>query len=138
MSTPDPARTPANANAVPVYQAYMNPILEALRSAVGPLLIEELDQRVLAKLALGAEVVAIPHDPAKPERSEVSYRMAWARTYLKKAGLLSNTRIGTWALTDEGRTCGEVDARELSAEVVRSGRAENDVEPTESPERIDL
>jgi 5-methylcytosine-specific restriction protein B len=126
MSTPDPARTPANANAVPVYQAYMNPILEALRSAVGPLLIEELDQRVLAQMALGADVVAIPHDPAKPDRSEVSYRMAWARTYLKKMGLLSNPRIGTWALTDAGRTGGEVDARALSSEVARSYRGEND------------
>jgi Mrr N-terminal domain len=126
MSTPDPARTPANANAVPVYQAYMNPILTALRSAGRPLLIEELEQRVLAHMALGAEVVAIPHDPAKPERSEVSYRMAWTRTYLKKAGLLSNPRIGTWALSDAGRTGGEVDTRKLSAEVARSYRGETD------------
>jgi 5-methylcytosine-specific restriction protein B len=134
MTTADPAAGPANANVVPVYQDYMNPILAALRSAGRPLLIEELDQRVLSQMALSAEVVAVPHDPEKSERSEVSYRMAWARTYLKKAGLLSNPRIGTWALTDEGRTCGEVDARLLSAEVVRNARGETDVPDADDAE----
>jgi len=124
MSTPDSARTPANANAVPVYQAYMNPILGVLRSAGRPLLNEELDERVSEVLGLGPEVVAIPHDPAKPERSEVSYRLAWALTYLKKAGLLIDLRPGLWALTDEGRACGDVDARSLVANLVRSFRGE--------------
>lgn len=125
MSTPEAAHTPANANAVPVYQAYMNPILAVLRSSGRPLLNEELDERVVEALGLAPEVVAIPHDPARPERSEVSYRLAWARAYLKKAGLLIDPRLGLWALTDEGRRCGDVDARSLVADLVRSFRGEN-------------
>lgn len=62
-------------------------------------------------MALAAEVVAIPHDPEVPDRSEVGYRMAWARTYLKKGGLLVNPKQGTWALTEQGRSAGQVDAR---------------------------
>ena len=125
MSTPVPEHAPANASAVPVYQAYMNPILGVLRSAGRPLLNEELDERVIALLRLAPEVVAIPHDAAKPERSEVSYRLAWARAYLKKAGLLVDPRLGLWALTEEGRRCGDVDARSLVADLVRSFRGEN-------------
>jgi hypothetical protein len=69
---------------VPVYQDYINPILGALRSAGRPLVIEELEQRVFELMALPAEVLAISHDSEKSDRSEVSYRMAWARTYLKR------------------------------------------------------
>ena len=124
MPTPESAHTPANGNAVPVYQAYMNPILGVLRRAGRPLVNEELDERVIGELGLAPEVVAIPHDPEKPARSEVSYRLAWARTYLKKAGLLDNPGPGLWALTDEGWSCGDVDARALVAELVRSFRSE--------------
>jgi restriction system protein len=66
----------------------MNPILMALRTAGRPPAIEELEQQVWASMALPAEVLAIPHNLAKSDQSEVDYRMAWARTYLKKAGLL--------------------------------------------------
>jgi 5-methylcytosine-specific restriction enzyme B len=108
---------------VPVYEDYINPILGALRSAGRPLVIEELEQRVLELMALSAEVVGIPHNSEKSDRSEVSYRMAWARTYLKKAAMLDNPQLGTWALTEEGLTCGHVDARALLAKVARDHRA---------------
>jgi len=34
--------------------------------------------------------------------TEIAYRLAWARTYLKGMGLLTNSSRGVWALTDEG------------------------------------
>lgn len=34
--------------------------------------------------------------------TEIGYRLAWARTYLKGMGLLTNSTRGVWALTDEG------------------------------------
>ena len=34
--------------------------------------------------------------------TEIGYRLAWARTYLKGMGLLTNSARGVWALTDEG------------------------------------
>lgn len=122
MASLDTLANPAVGTRIPVYQDYMNPILDALRSAGRPLTIEELGQRVAESMALAANVVAIPHDPEVPDRSEVGYRMAWARTYLKKAGLLVNPKQGTWALTQQGRSVGQVDARVLSAEVVRKLR----------------
>jgi restriction system protein len=34
--------------------------------------------------------------------TELGYRLAWARTYLKGMGLLNNSSRGIWALTEEG------------------------------------
>jgi restriction system protein len=34
--------------------------------------------------------------------TEIGYRLAWARTYLKGMGLLTNSSRGVWALTDDG------------------------------------
>ncbi len=34
--------------------------------------------------------------------TEIGYRLAWARTYLKYFGLLSNSARGVWAITEEG------------------------------------
>ena len=34
--------------------------------------------------------------------TEIGYRLAWGRTYLKGMGLLTNSTRGVWALTDEG------------------------------------
>jgi len=67
---------------VPVYQEYMNPILDVLRREGRSLTIEQLDRHVIAEMKLAHDVATIPHDVEKPDRSEVSYRIAWSRTYL--------------------------------------------------------
>ena len=36
--------------------------------------------------------------------TEIGYRLAWARTYLKGMGLLDNSARGVWTLTDAGTT----------------------------------
>src|SRR5687767_4045730 len=87
---------------VPVFQEYMNPILAALRSLGGSASIEELDARVRQEMELSDEILAIPHKPEHPDRSEASYRMAWSRTYLKFAGLITNPSRAKWALTEQG------------------------------------
>ncbi len=43
------------------------------------------------------------HDPERGDQTEAAYRMAWARTWLKKAGFLENSSRGVWALTPKGR-----------------------------------
>lgn len=35
-------------------------------------------------------------------QTEIGYRIAWARTYLKGMGLLTNISSGTWSLTEAG------------------------------------
>jgi restriction system protein len=48
--------------------------------------------------------------------TEIGYRLAWARTYLKGMGLLTNSRRGVWTLTDEGhRFVAGVDDSDVAA-----------------------
>lgn len=42
-----------------------------------------------------------PH-PGGGSQTELEYRLAWARTYLKKYGLIDNSARGVWALTSRG------------------------------------
>ena len=73
---------------IPVFEEFMNPILEALRALGGEAKIKELDDKVSELMKLTPEQLAVPHASATGFENEPCYRMAWARTYLKKAGLL--------------------------------------------------
>ena len=58
----------------------------------------------------------VPHDPEKGSQSEVANRMAWARSYLKKAGLLDNSEQGVWFLAEKCRNTENVDGRTIARE----------------------
>ncbi|MBK7402854.1 MAG: winged helix-turn-helix domain-containing protein [Myxococcales bacterium] len=98
----------------------MNAILSVLRTSQSALFIEELDRRAIEAMALPADVAQVPHDPARPDRTEVAYRMAWARTYLKKANLLANPARGMWALTEQGRSAGTIDAYAVASSIAQA------------------
>jgi 5-methylcytosine-specific restriction enzyme B len=119
---------------VPVYQEYMNPILACLRAVQGPMQIDSLNDAVAEGMGLSKVVLSVIHDPDKSELPEAYYRMAWARTYLKKVGLLDNPLRGSWEITDKGRESGDVDAREVSRQV-RSG-ADSESLSAEVPEYV--
>ena len=111
--------TESDSPRVPPYHEFMNPVLEALRHS-GALSIKELDHRVLQSMALPQDVVVVPHDPSRPDRSEVSYRIAWARSYLKKVGLLDNPSRGHWAASEKGKATPRVDPSVVITEVARA------------------
>ena len=46
--------------------------------------------------------MAVLHNEKTSNRTAVSYRLAWARTYLKKYGFLTNSSRGVWALAKPG------------------------------------
>ena len=98
----------------------MQPTLDVLRERDSSATNQELVDLAAAKMGLSTEQVSVPHDPEKGTPSEVAYRMAWARSYLKKAGLLDNTAQGVWSLTEKGRNSEHVDGHEI-ARAVRSG-----------------
>jgi restriction system protein len=93
---------------VPSYDQLMNPTLTALRRLGGSASVTELLEQVVEDTALPREVVERPH-PGKRSRTELEYRLAWTRTYLKKYGLIANSARGVWALTPEGAETAEVD-----------------------------
>jgi restriction system protein len=96
---------------MPAYDRLFNPTLFALRELGGSGSIEEIAEQVIKDLQPAQGVVQQSHGSGG--QSELEYRLAWARTYLKKFGLITNSDRGVWALTETGRDVAEVDPREV-------------------------
>ena len=91
----------------------MPPLLKALANLGGSAKIAEMDEEVVKLEKFDEETLAVLHNPKKSNQTEISYQLAWARTYLKRAGYLENPAHGVWALTDKARQAEKIDAREV-------------------------
>jgi restriction system protein len=112
----------------------MNPLLSALRELGGSASIEEINNKVADKLELSDDQLQVAHPRGRG--SEVDYRLAWTRTYLKAFGLIDNSRRGVWSLTQQGRTVDQVDPREVVRAVAamqRKPRKERISDSSEAP-----
>jgi restriction system protein len=94
---------------VPRRHELFNPILDALHRLDGSASIRELVEQVIEDLQLPREVVEQPHPGSSGIRTELEYQLAWARTYLKKYGVITNSAHGVWALTPKGSDLRTVD-----------------------------
>jgi restriction system protein len=108
---------------IPTYDALMNPVVQALKSLGGSGTIEEINNKVIEIAGFTDKQLEVLHNPEKGGMSEIEYRLAWSRTYLKKYGVLENSSRGVWALTPEGSKFDQVDGKEV-ARVVREQMAE--------------
>jgi restriction system protein len=98
----------------------MIPTLQALESLGGSGTIGEIFQKVSAILNLGDTVLQIPH--LRTTGSEVEYRLAWARTYLRKVGLAEPSSRGVWTLTSPNMDVSKVDPKDIVRRVRAMGR----------------
>jgi len=117
---------------MPTFDELMNPMLEALFAMGGSASIDEIYEKVLELEKIPESVSSVPHDPEKSNTSEVMYRLAWARTYLKKYGVLENSTRGVWSLTAKGKALRHVNTKELLREV-RGSYSQGTKEPAEEP-----
>jgi restriction system protein len=85
---------------IPKYDDLFTPLLQAMHNLGGSASIAEQEDEVAVILKLTDEDVAEIH---KGNRTKLSYRLAWARNYLKRFGVLDNSSRGVWALTTEGQ-----------------------------------
>lgn len=97
---------------VPQYDQMLIPTLDALKNLGGSGSIDEINEAVYKITRFSEEILEIPHDE-NGFQTEVEYRLAWARTYLKKFGLLDNSSRGVWALIDS-----EVDTSKLTSDEI--------------------
>jgi len=83
------------------------PTLEALTTLGGSANIDELNARVIQIMELPDEMCNVLHKEGGTQTA-VEYRLTWARTYLKKYGLLDNSARGVWSFSDtfDGNTNG--------------------------------
>jgi restriction system protein len=86
--------------AVPKYDDMYNETLKAIKKLGGSASNQELENEVAKLLRLSEDDLSLIQD--NHNRTQFSYRLAWARTYLKFAGFLDNTERGVWSLTSKG------------------------------------
>ena len=69
-------------------------------------------------------------------RTELEYRAAWARTYLRKSGFIENSERGIWALTPDGTQVETIDGRKIARDIAKQFQLERagDSESVEAPE----
>ncbi len=113
---------------VPRYDSLFNPTLQAIKRLGGSASIPELEEEVIKSLNLTDAEIAEPHDE---RRTKLQYRLAWARTYLKRFGLLDNSERGIWVLTVKGKEVDTVDPRQVKRATLeqRKGRQVADIAP---------
>ncbi len=102
---------------IPPYNACLWPIVEQLRAHGSSMTIEEMVDAVSTAMGLTDAQREVPHGPSG--QTEVGYRMAWARTYLKKAGVLENSERGVWRLTPLGLMITATDVAKIPKQVVK-------------------
>ncbi|MEM5786647.1 MAG: restriction endonuclease [Syntrophobacteraceae bacterium] len=114
----------------------MNPLLKALHELGGSGSIEEILSQVSDSLNLPEDVLSIPHNPEKSSQTEVEYRLAWARTYLKKFGIIDNSERGVWVIVPEKREVKSIDPQDVVRTVREMTRKEREGQqrPTAQPE----
>lgn len=118
--------------AVPKHDDLFNPLLKALHELGGSASVQEMAEKVADILKLSDEDVNEIH---RGNRTKLNYRLAWARNYLKRFGLLENSAKGVWALTKNGISVKSVDQAEVNKFVKNLDKSSKDTEiPEEETE----
>jgi restriction system protein len=92
--------------------------LLALRELGGSGANQEIARKALEVGNFTDDQRAVLHRGVGPE-TEIGYRVAWARTYLKGVGALVNSQRGVWSLTEYGWTMTRSDVEDVQAEYQR-------------------
>jgi restriction system protein len=121
----------------PSFHSFFVPIVQSLRARGGSATIDELEEAVASAANLTDEQRSYLHGDGP--RTEFSYRLAWARTYLKKGGALDNSERGVWHLTPGGYEMSDEQIRDIKYQVQQQNRdarvaAAAQVDPVENEE----
>lgn len=106
---------------LPSFDELIVPTVKALVDLGGSGSIEEINSKVYEISKLTDEVLQISHGE-EGTISEIDYRLAWSRTYLKKAGLLENSSRGIWALSKSDIDVSKLDYIEIVRKVREQGK----------------
>lgn len=87
------------AMALPNETELIDGLMRAMKRLGRPASIEEQESEVIRLLDINERDAMEVHEGS---RTKLSYRLAWARTYLKGLGLLVSMERGTWELTEKG------------------------------------
>jgi restriction system protein len=97
---------------IPQYNEMFNSVLQALHELGGSGSIDEINNKVIELQNYPVDIVDVLH--GEGPTTEIEYRLAWARTYLKKYGLLENSSRGIWAISSNDKnTVKEINPKDV-------------------------
>ena len=111
---------------MPTYDQMMNPLIKALRNLGGSGSVNEIYEEVIKIMKLTNDILEIPHTNKPGTQTEVAYRLAWTRTYLKKYGILQNSSRGIWSIDPSAKDIESVDPNEVVKTVREMTRQESE------------
>jgi restriction system protein len=71
----------------------VNPLIKVLADAGRPLTNSEIETAIIEKLEIPSSLVSVIHSGS---RTELQYRLAWARTKAKSLGKISSPQREIW------------------------------------------
>ena len=105
---------------VPQYYDLMWPTLKALKALGGSGSNSEIIDKIIELEKYPDTILEVIHKDGRV--SELEYRQAWAKTFLKKAGAIDNPRKAVWSLLEKGEKLREDDIPEIAKEIEKSRR----------------
>lgn len=92
---------------LPTYDQLMQPTMNALHALGGKATNQQIYQWVVENISFAEGILKQRHKQGSLV-TEVEYRMAWARTYLRKVGLIDSPVRGIWILTEQGKVTNQI------------------------------
>ena len=121
----------------PGYADLLLDTLKAIADHGGSASNEEIHEGVVARRKFPDDVVDELH-PGSTVTTQLEYNLAWARTYLRKNGLVLRSKNGVWALTKSGAEASKkdsIDKRAIIKGAVAAQKNEAEDNPLEIEER---
>ncbi len=118
---------------VPRDRDLIKPTLDALHRLGGSANNREIVNQVIEDMSLSAAITQVPYS-GKANRTALEDKLGWARTYLKKYGLIDSSERGVWSLTAKGRQTQDVDPQAVCDSYhqdLRQKRARKQTKPEE-------
>lgn len=103
---------------VPTYDELVYPTIQALIALGGSGSNEEILEKIIELGHYPDDIEEVLN--SKGTMSLLAYRLAWARTYLKKVGGLENSQRGIWTLTNAGKSMTEDDCKKIPNSVKKA------------------
>jgi restriction system protein len=119
----------------PTYDELMWPALIAMKALGGSATHEELLEKVIELGNIPESVQNVMHTE---RQTKISYNLAWAKTYLGKAGALENPSHGVWAITQQGKALTQDEVSQIPAEVRKQYKLEKEKKPKDHKDEQDL
>lgn len=129
----------ARKNSVPNYSELITVTYAALKALGGSGKNDEINNKAAEILGLSDDVLEVPHLNSS-SLSEINYRLAWARTLLKRSGAITNSARAVWAISPSFSDVAEVDGAAINKAYHKLNAPKKDIpadaDPEDMPEEV--